>query len=114
MLHLALKERALLADEMGLGKTVQAIAAAKLLRRLRGIERVLVVAPVSLKAEWEEQIAKFTDQPSLIVQGPRARRLKAYRRRAFYFLANYEQIRSDADGPKATKTSTFCTAGCGQ
>ena len=59
VLHLAFGERALLADDMGLGKTVQAIAACALLRELRGIERVLVVSPASLKAEWEEQIAKF-------------------------------------------------------
>ena len=50
MMHLAFGERALLADEMGLGKTVQAIAACELLRRLRGISRVLVVLPASLKA----------------------------------------------------------------
>ncbi|PYQ60661.1 MAG: hypothetical protein DMF53_16645, partial [Acidobacteria bacterium] len=64
MLHLAFTERALLADEMGLGKTVQAIAACELLRRLRGIERVLVICPASLKGEWEEQIARFTSLPS--------------------------------------------------
>ena len=62
MLHLAFGERALLADEMGLGKTVQAIAACELLARRKGIERVLVVCPASLKAEWEEQIARFTDR----------------------------------------------------
>lgn len=92
MLHLAFGERALLADEMGLGKTVQAIAAADLLRRRRGIERVLVVAPASLKGEWQEQIARFTDLPSRIVEGPRAARLGIYREPAFFHLANYEQV----------------------
>ena len=53
MLHLAFGERALLADEMGLGKTVQAIAACELLARRKGIARVLVVCPASLKAEWD-------------------------------------------------------------
>ena len=95
MLHLAFTERALLADEMGLGKTVQAIAACELLRRQRGIERVLVVSPASLKAEWEEQIAKFTPLPSLIIQGPRHERLKQYRQPAFFYLTNYEQILAD-------------------
>jgi hypothetical protein len=75
MLHLAFTGRALLADEMGLGKTVQAVAACELLRRTRGIRRVLVISPASLKGEWEEQIAKFTDLPSHIIQGPRAQRL---------------------------------------
>lgn len=97
MLHLAFTGRALLADEMGLGKTVQAVAACALLRRLHGIRRVLVVAPASLKAEWEEQIAKFSDLPSLIVQGPRAQRLRQYEQSAFFYLANYEQIQPDVN-----------------
>ena len=60
-LHLAFGERVLLADDMGLGKTVQAIAACALLAKLRGVRRVLVVSPASLKEEWREQIAKFAD-----------------------------------------------------
>lgn len=97
MLHLAFTERALLADEMGLGKTIQAIAACALLRELRGIERVLVVSPVSLKAEWEEQIARFSDLPVRVVLGARAARLQQYREGAFFYLANYEQILADGD-----------------
>lgn len=97
MLHLAFKGRAILADEMGLGKTVQAIAACELLRQLKHIERVLVVSPVSLKTEWEEQIDKFTNLPSLIVQGNRAERLKSYQKSSFFYLCNYEQLLYDAD-----------------
>ena len=95
LLFLAFTERALLGDEMGLGKTVQAIAACELLRRLRGVERVLVVSPVSLKAEWEEQIGKFTGLPARIIAGPRGARLRQYRERSFFYLTNYEQIVSD-------------------
>jgi hypothetical protein len=97
MLHLAFTERALLADEMGLGKTVQAIAACTLLRKLRNVERVLVISPASLKAEWEEQIARFTDLPSRIVFGPRAQRLRQYGPGPFFYLASYEQMLYDAD-----------------
>lgn len=97
MLHLAFTGRALLADEMGLGKTVQAVAACELLRRTQNIRRVLVICPTSLKGEWEEQIAKFTDLASHIIQGPRAKRLRQYDGSAFFFLANYEQIRPDAE-----------------
>ena len=94
-LHLAFGERVLLADDMGLGKTVQAIAACALLRELRGVERVLVVSPASLKAEWEEQIAKFSDLPSAIVFGAYPARLAAYRRHTFFTLCNYEQVVAD-------------------
>ncbi|HZF08521.1 MAG TPA: DEAD/DEAH box helicase, partial [Thermoanaerobaculia bacterium] len=97
--------RALLADEMGLGKTVQAIAACALLRERRGVERVLVVSPASLKAEWEEQIARFTDLRAHLVLGPRASRLRQYSAGpaagasggAFFYLANYEQILVDGE-----------------
>ena len=97
MMHLAFGERALLADEMGLGKTVQAIAACELLARRKGIERVLVVCPASLKAEWEEQIGRFTDRPSKTIFGPRADRLKEYRRPSFFNIVNYEQVLTDVE-----------------
>jgi hypothetical protein len=97
MLHLAFTERALLADEMGLGKTVQAIAACDLLRRLRGIERVLVVCPASLKGEWLEQVDRFTGQAVRLVAGSRVQRLAAYRDAPpFITVVNYEQVVSDA------------------
>ncbi len=76
-MHLAFGERALLADEMELGKTIQAIAAWELLARRNGIERVLVVCPASLKAEWEEQIDRFSARATRLVFGPRAQRLAA-------------------------------------
>jgi SNF2 domain-containing protein/helicase-like protein len=97
VLHLAFGERALLADEMGLGKTIQAIAACELLARLKGIERVLVVCPASLKAEWEEQIARFCDRPTRLVFGPREQRHDAYREPAFFTIVNYEQVLGDAE-----------------
>jgi superfamily II DNA or RNA helicase len=97
MAHLAFGERALLADEMGLGKTVQAIAACELLARRKGVQRVLVVCPASLKAEWEEQIARFTERPTQSVFGPRPARLLAYRDPPFFTIVNYEQVVSDAE-----------------
>ena len=95
--HLAFHERALLADEMGLGKTVQAIAACEILAREKGVERVLVVSPTSVKAEWEEQIARFTNRAARFVAGPYPERLKLYRAPAFFTLVNYEQVVRDAD-----------------
>lgn len=104
MLHLAFNERALLADEMGLGKTVQAIAACELLRLNKNIKRVLVIATASLKTEWEEQISKFTNSPSLIIQGQRANRLKQYHQPSFFYLMNYEQV--VIDGPEIQRILT--------
>ena len=102
MLHLAFGERALLADEMGLGKTVQAIAACELLARRKGVSRVLVICPASLKAEWEEQVARFTDRPAKSVFGPRPQRLAAYTAPSFFNIVNYEQVLTDAEDINAT------------
>src|SRR5208283_4770480 len=96
-LHLAFGERVLLADDMGLGKTIQAIAGCELLARRKGIERVLVVCPASLKAEWEEQIGRFSARSTRLVFGSRAQRLAAYRDPAFFTIVNYEQVLGDAD-----------------
>ena len=95
MLHLAFTERALLADEMGLGKTAQAVAAAALLHRLGHVQRVLVVAPASVKTEWEEQIRLFSDLSYLPVFGDRSARKAAYEQPAFFMLTNYEQVVRD-------------------
>lgn len=95
MLHLAFTERALLADEMGLGKTIQAVAACALLHRLGKAKRVLVVSPASLKSEWEEQIAKFTDLGSHVVFGAPEKRWRIYEEGAFFTMVNYEQVMRD-------------------
>lgn len=97
MLHLAFTERALLADEMGLGKTIQAIGASALLHRLGLARRVLVVAPASLKAEWEDQILRFTALPYTIVTGGPAARADSYRAPAFFNIVNYEQVVRDLE-----------------
>jgi ERCC4-related helicase len=98
MLHLAFAERALLADEMGLGKTIQAIAACALLNHLGKAIRVLIVTPASLKAEWEEQIRKFTTLTQRIVFGPRSTRAGYYAdsNPPFFTIVNYEQVVADS------------------
>ena len=45
--------------DMGLGKTIQAIAAAEILRRYFGAQRVLVACPTSLKHQWREEIERL-------------------------------------------------------
>jgi hypothetical protein len=111
MLHLAFTERALLADEMGLGKTIQAIAACALLHRLGKAQRVLVVTPASLKAEWEEQIRRFTPLDCHLVYGGRHHRVAFLRSfghdappdksndaanpKPFFIVMNYEQVIPD-------------------
>ena len=89
--------RCLIADEMGLGKTIQAIAAAEILVRTAGIERVLVVAPTSLKHQWKQEIEKFTGQQALVVEGSSNRRAELYAAESFFKLTNYDVIHRDLE-----------------
>ncbi len=57
---------------------------------------MLVVCPASLKAEWEEQIARFAERTARSVFGARPARLAAYREPTFFTIVNYEQVLGDA------------------
>ena len=91
----ACRGRVILADDMGLGKTVQALAAAEMLRRRRGIQRVLVVAPASVKYQWKTEIEKFTDLPAQVIEGLLPRRRELYASPAFFNLSSYELVLKD-------------------
>ncbi len=100
-IFLACRGRSILGDDMGLGKTVQAMAAVELLARERGIERVLVVAPASVKYQWETEIQKFSNWPVQVIEGGHEDRLGQYAQPAFYRLVNYEQVLRDLDALNA-------------
>jgi SNF2 family DNA or RNA helicase len=96
-IFLACRGRAILGDDMGLGKTVQTLAAVELLARERGIGKVLVVAPASVKYQWAGEIARFTKRAVQVIDGEPAERLAMYREETFYRLVNYEQVVRDLD-----------------
>jgi superfamily II DNA or RNA helicase len=89
--------RVILADDMGLGKTVQALAAAELLRRRRGIQRVLVIAPASVKYQWKTEIEKFTGLSVQVIDGLLPRRKELYASPAFFNLSSYEVVLRDLE-----------------
>ncbi len=96
-LFAAYRGRCVLGDDMGLGKTVQTLAAAELLARERGVERVLVVAPASVKYQWETEIRKFTDRAVQVIDGNTKARRTLYAQPTFYRLINYEIVLRDLD-----------------
>ncbi|MFM7150670.1 MAG: DEAD/DEAH box helicase [Gemmataceae bacterium] len=93
----ACRGRAILGDDMGLGKTVQTLAAVEILARERGLERVLVVAPASVKYQWETEIRRFTHREVQVIEGLAPSRRSQYAQPAFYRLLNYEQVVRDLD-----------------
>jgi SNF2 family DNA or RNA helicase len=103
-LFLAYRGRSILGDDMGLGKTIQTLAAAELLARERGIERVLVVAPASVKYQWETEIRKYTDRPVQVIEGTTEQRRTQYTQPTFYRLINYEIAVRDRDELNAWQT----------
>jgi superfamily II DNA or RNA helicase len=90
--------RCLIGDEMGLGKTAQAIAAAEVMARLHGVERVLVVCPTSLKHQWKNEAARFTHRPARVVEGGKPKRDEAFADPApFFKITNYDTVHADVD-----------------
>ena len=91
----ACRGRVVLADDMGLGKTVQALAATEMLRRRRGIQRVLVVAPASVKYQWKTEIEKFSGLSVQVIEGLLPRRRELYASPQFFNLSSYELVLKD-------------------
>lgn len=91
----ACRGRVVLADDMDLGKTVQALAATEMLRRRRGIQRVLVVAPASVKYQWKTEIEKFSGLSAQVIEGLLSRRRELYASPQFFNLSSYELVLKD-------------------
>lgn len=89
--------RALIADEMGLGKTVQAIAAAELWRRHFAAQRVLIVCPMSLKAQWAHELQRFSGDAARIVEGTATERAAHYAAPDTIKIASYDSLTRDID-----------------
>ena len=90
--------RCLIGDEMGLGKTAQAIAAAEVMAKLHGVERVLIVCPTSLKHQWKNEIQRFTGRTARVVEGMKLRRDEAFADTAAFFkITNYDTVHADVD-----------------
>jgi len=90
--------RVLLGDEMGLGKTPQALAAAEVMAKLYGVERVLIVCPTSLKHQWKNEIKRFTLRDARVIEGLKPRRAEGFSDPApFFKITNYDTIHADLD-----------------
>jgi superfamily II DNA or RNA helicase len=89
--------RCLIGDEMGLGKTIQAVAAAEIMARLFGVERVLIICPTSLKHQWQREIERFVERLVEVIGGLRRRREQGFAGDSFYKIMNYDTVHADLD-----------------
>ncbi len=90
------KKAAIIADEMGLGKTIQAIGVALNKKKIFGFEKVLVVCPASIKAQWKKEIERFSSEKALVIQGKPEERALQYKDKEHLFqIVNYETILRD-------------------
>ncbi|HEY6021880.1 MAG TPA: DEAD/DEAH box helicase, partial [Candidatus Paceibacterota bacterium] len=86
--HLARLKSFLLADDMGLGKSLQALTVFAIDVYRGWAQTMLIVAPVTLKGNWADEIEKFTRFPYIVLEGPPLERNK--------LLLDFMQI----EGPK--------------
>lgn len=80
-------KRGILADSMGLGKTVQALMASS------NAESVLVVCPKVSRGVWVEEIAKWMQSASMVIDGSPTKRKKCLAQHTSrYTIVNYELL----------------------
>src|ERR1700722_6360397 len=93
-----LRERkaAALFDEQGLGKSRQLIDAIRLDVQEGVLDGALIVCPNGLKANWGEEVERFSDaRYAVFGSGRKARRLAFQSLKAVFYIINYEAIASE-------------------
>ena len=90
------KKSVLIGDEMGLGKTLQAISLSVFKKNIFDFKNVLIVTLASLKDQWQREIARFSDETSVVVAGTAEQRKNIYKNdQSFFKITNYEAVLRD-------------------
>lgn len=95
--ELARRKSFLLADDMGLGKSLQALTVFAVDVVRDWASTCLIVAPVTLKGNWADEIEKFSGFPFVVLEGSPAQRTKQLIQFAEIsgpkiLVVNYEQV----------------------
>ncbi len=94
--------RVLIGDDMGLGKTIQAIAAAEIMGREFGVEKVLIICPSTLKYQWKQEIEKFCSRSARVIEGLFHKRRELYAGEEFFksksFIPSLNSLTATASG----------------
>lgn len=86
----------LIGDEPGAGKSIQGLGIA-LSRKNKGqIHNCLIVCPASLKYNWLDEIAKFTKEKALVIDGKKQQRQIKWVAKGYFFkIVGYQTIVAD-------------------
>lgn len=90
----------ILGDSMGLGKTPSSIGASHQLIKENIIKNILVIVPASLKYQWQEELKKFVNYDSIVIDGTKKKREKQAKEfmdnpDIHYLIVGYESFRND-------------------
>jgi superfamily II DNA or RNA helicase len=88
------QRKTILGDEMGLGKTIQALAFIAHLKTT-GASHILVVSPACVLANWEHEIAKFSNFSTIRLHGQdRDSAMEEWSRNGGIGLTTYDTLRT--------------------
>ncbi|HEX9061659.1 MAG TPA: DEAD/DEAH box helicase [Clostridia bacterium] len=86
------KQEVALFDEQGLGKTKIVIDSLCLSMRNTALEGVLVVAPMSLLYNWEQEVAKHSFLIPIVLRGGEKEKRYKFLTGANFYITNYEGV----------------------
>lgn len=91
-------DRCILADDMGLGKTIQVIKAINLLIEQESISKVLIVSPISLIKNWEEEFDKWYPEMEIYRVLSKDSNISIIKALSNFniLITNYERLRTDS------------------
>jgi len=91
----------LIADKVGLGKTIQGFGSAMKLRDLGILDKSIIVATATLKRKWHNDIHKFTEESSIILEGTAKKRKSVFKdwinSSSLFLIVSYDTLRRDWD-----------------
>lgn len=96
--YLLMNPCAALLDEMGCGKSFQIASAAAILMQNKIIDRVLIVAPMSLLRTWQNELTYAGITDFAVVRGTPQQRKKVLEEEHAVFIVHYEGLRIEESG----------------
>ena len=96
------RDSAALFDEQGLGKSRQLIDAICLDVRQDALDAALIVCPNGLKANWAEEVEKYSEERYAVFgSGRKARRVAFQSLKAVFYVINYEAVAAELPSLRA-------------